>query len=255
MTLQMGPELTTRNRVRSDARARSRWGDFPPPPPVRSAPRPLPLASGPLERAAAVAMLISLLPLCAAIALAIKIESPRGPVLYRQERVGIDRRRDSRPRSASEDRRKTRGFGRIFQIYKFRTMVTNAEALTGPVWAAARDPRITRVGRVLRQLRLDELPQLYNVASGEMSLIGPRPERPHFVEKFTNEMPSYERRLRVPPGITGLAQVERRYDENLSDVRTKLQYDLFYVTHRSTMMNLKILIKTVDVVLRGRGAR
>ena len=254
MTLQMGPELVRQSQSRPpERRSSSRWGDFPPPPPVRSA-RP-PLESGLLERAAAVGMLTALLPLCAAVALAIKVESPGGPVLYRQERVGIDRRRESRPHPAGKERRKTRGFGRTFQIYKFRTMVPNAEARTGPVWAAARDPRITRVGRVLRHLRLDELPQLFNVASGEMSLIGPRPERPHFVEKFTIEWPAYERRLRVPPGITGLAQVERSYDENLSDVHTKLQYDLFYVTHRSTMMNLKILIKTVDVVLRGRGAR
>jgi lipopolysaccharide/colanic/teichoic acid biosynthesis glycosyltransferase len=111
------------------------------------------------------------------------------------------------------------------------------------------------VGRVLRHLRLDELPQLLNVATGEMSLIGPRPERAHFVEKLSEEMPTYERRLTVPPGITGLAQVEREYDASVDDVRTKLQYDLFYVKHRSTLMNVKILIKTVDVVLRGRGAR
>jgi len=199
-------------------------------------------------------MLLMLTPVIALVIVAIKIDSPRGPVFYRQERVGVDRRRQTM-RPMSGERRKTRGFGRLFLIWKFRTMVPNAEALTGPVWAAERDPRITRVGRVLRQLRLDELPQLLNVATGEMSLIGPRPERAHFVEKLSEEMPTYEQRLSVPPGITGLAQVEREYDASVNDVRTKLQYDLFYVKHRSTLMNVKILIKTVDVVLRGRGAR
>ena len=217
-------------------------------------PRSEPLESGRLERVAAISMLLMLTPVIALVIVAIKIDSPRGPVFYRQERVGVDRRRQTM-RPMSGERRKTRGFGRLFLIWKFRTMVPNAEALTGPVWAAERDPRITRVGRVLRQLRLDELPQLLNVATGEMSLIGPRPERAHFVEKLSEEMPTYEQRLSVPPGITGLAQVEREYDASVNDVRTKLQYDLFYVKHRSTLMNVKILIKTVDVVLRGRGAR
>jgi len=212
------------------------------------------LESGRLERVAAISMLLMLTPVIALVIVAIKIDSPTGPVFYRQERVGVDRRRQTM-RPMSGERRKTRGFGRLFLIWKFRTMVPNAEALTGPVWAAERDPRITRVGRVLRQLRLDELPQLLNVATGEMSLIGPRPERAHFVEKLSEEMPTYEQRLSVPPGITGLAQVEREYDASVNDVRTKLQYDLFYVKHRSTLMNVKILIKTVDVVLRGRGAR
>ena len=217
-------------------------------------PRSEPLESGRLERVAAISMLLMLTPVIALVIVAIKIDSPTGPVFYRQERVGVDRRRQTM-RPMSGERRKTRGFGRLFLIWKFRTMVPNAEALTGPVWAAERDPRITRVGRVLRQLRLDELPQLLNVATGEMSLIGPRPERAHFVEKLSEEMPTYEQRLSVPPGITGLAQVEREYDASVNDVRTKLQYDLFYVKHRSTLMNVKILIKTVDVVLRGRGAR
>jgi len=254
MTLQVGPELTHSRMPKSDRRASSRWGDFPPPPPVRATPRSEPLESGRLERVAAISMLLMLTPVIALVIVAIKIDSPRGPVFYRQERVGVDRRRQTM-RPMSGERRKTRGFGRLFLIWKFRTMVPNAEALTGPVWAAERDPRITRVGRVLRQLRLDELPQLLNVATGEMSLIGPRPERAHFVEKLSEEMPTYEQRLSVPPGITGLAQVEREYDASVNDVRTKLQYDLFYVKHRSTLMNVKILIKTVDVVLRGRGAR
>ena len=254
MTTQVGPELApTTTRSKTARREPSRWGDFPPPPPVRPAPRPQPLESGPMERIAAIAMLLMLTPLLVLISLAVKIDSPGGPIFYQQERVGVDRRRKTVTPVA--ERRKTRGYGRLFNIWKFRTMVPNAEAVSGPVWAAERDPRITRVGRVLRNLRLDELPQFLNVATGEMSLIGPRPERPHFVEKLTEEMPSYERRLSVPPGITGLAQVEREYDASVSDVKTKLQYDLFYVKHRSTLMNVKILIKTVDVVLRGRGAR
>jgi lipopolysaccharide/colanic/teichoic acid biosynthesis glycosyltransferase len=104
-------------------------------------------------------------------------------------------------------------------------MIPDAEAKTGPVWALDKDPRVTRLGRALRHLRLDELPQLLNVVRGEMSLIGPRPERPHFVERLSSEMPAYERRLLVPPGITGLAQVEREYDADINDVRTKLKYD------------------------------
>src|SRR5262245_21248566 len=218
MTLQVGPELVaSRNRTKSERREPSRWGDFPPPPPVRSTSRTEPLESSYLERVAAIGMLGMVTPLMAMVALAIKIEAPRGPVFYRQERVGVDRRRQTLP-LVTEERRKARGFGRGFQIWNFRTMVTNAEAVTGPVWAAERDPRIIRVGRVLRHLRFDELPQLMNVAAGEMSLIGPRPERPHFVEKLSEEMPSYERRLSVPPGITGLAQVEREYDASVNDV-------------------------------------
>jgi lipopolysaccharide/colanic/teichoic acid biosynthesis glycosyltransferase len=133
-------------------------------------------------------------------------------------------------------------------------MVPDAEAKTGPVWALQNDPRITRVGRLLRYLRFDELPQLINVVQGHMRLIGPRPERPQFVEQLTKAVPEYPRRLTVAPGITGLAQVQRDYDEDLDDVRTKLKYDLFYVDHRCPMLNFKILMKTVDVVLRGRGA-
>ena len=213
-----------------------------------------------LERVCAAVALIAASPVLALVALAVKIESPRGPVLYRQERVGVDRRR---PRDLSDvhaftgdrDRRRTPGTGQPFHIWKFRTMVPDAEARTGPVWASAKDPRITRVGRVLRHLRLDELPQLMNMVQGNMRLIGPRPERPHFVQHFAATVPEYPRRHAVAPGITGLAQVEREYDADLDDVRTKLKYDLFYVDHRSWKMDLKILIKTIDVVVRGRGAR
>src|SRR5262249_29722622 len=158
MTVQIGPELAPpRNRPKETHRGPSRWGDFPPPPPVRSTIRVEPLESSQVERVAAVGMLLMLTPLLAAIAVAIKVESPRGPVFYRQERVGVDRRRKAVP--VTVERRKTRGYGRGLQIWKYRTMVPNAEAKSGPVWAAESDPRITRVGRVLRHLRLDELPQ------------------------------------------------------------------------------------------------
>ncbi len=133
-------------------------------------------------------------------------------------------------------------------------MIPNAEAVTGPVWAEENDPRVTRVGRALRTLRFDELPQLLNVVHGTMRLIGPRPERPQFVERLARAMPEYSRRHAVPPGITGLAQVQRNYDASLDDVRTKLKYDLYYVDNRCWMLNVKIVMKTFDVVFRGRGA-
>jgi lipopolysaccharide/colanic/teichoic acid biosynthesis glycosyltransferase len=195
-----------------------------------------------------------------AVALAIKIESPRGPVLFRQERVGINRRGgDASARSitvaSSGERRQRHAEGKPFRIWKFRTMVPDAEARTGPVWAAQDDPRVTRVGRILRRTRLDELPQLVNVIRGDMRLVGPRPERPYFVEKLATGVPEYRRRLTVPPGITGLAQVERAYDEDLDDVRTKLRYDLFYIENRRALLDMKILMKTLSVVLGRRGAR
>jgi lipopolysaccharide/colanic/teichoic acid biosynthesis glycosyltransferase len=213
-----------------------------------------------LDGTLAAIMFLLLLPLMLAVALAIKIESPRGPVLFRQERVGINRRGgDASARSitvaSSGERRQRHAEGKPFRIWKFRTMVPDAEARTGPVWAAQDDPRVTRVGRILRRTRLDELPQLVNVIRGEMRLVGPRPERPYFVEKLATGVPEYRRRLTVPPGITGLAQVERAYDEDLDDVRTKLRYDLFYIENRRALLDMKILMKTLSVVLGRRGAR
>jgi lipopolysaccharide/colanic/teichoic acid biosynthesis glycosyltransferase len=210
---------------------------------------------GPFERLVAAAASVALSPLMLLIAVAIKLERPRGPVFYRQERVGLDRRQAYAGSAASAaNRRETHGYGMLFRIWKFRTMVPDAERLTGPVWATENDPRATSVGRILRRLRLDELPQLFNVVAGEMRLIGPRPERPHFVEQLCRDIPEYAQRMRVPPGITGLAQVEREYDSSVEDVRTKVKYDLFYARHRSSLMDLKILLKTVDVVLTGKGA-
>ncbi len=172
------------------------------------------------------------LPLWILIAILIKIDS-RGPVIYKQERVGKD--------------------GRIFTLYKFRSMYENAEALTGPTWATKNDPRVTRVGRILRKLHLDEIPQFINVLKGDMSLIGPRPERPVFVEKLSREIPLYKRRLKVKPGITGWAQVKYKYDESVEDVKKKLQYDLFYIENMSLRMDLKIMAYTILHILSGKG--
>ncbi len=208
-----------------------------------------------LESSAASLILVALSPVFLAVAAAIKIDSP-GPVFYLQERVGWNRRREGRPvEEISVERRRHKAAGRPFRIWKFRTMVTDAEAKTGPVWAASNDPRVTRVGRVLRLTRVDELPQLFNVLRGEMRLVGPRPERPHFVDQLVEGVPGYRRRLDVPPGITGLAQVERAYDEDLDDVRTKLRYDLFYIENRHPILDIKILMKTLSVVLGRRGSR
>lgn len=213
-------------------------------------------AVGFIERALALLALVGSSPLLAVVALAIKIDSPGGPVLFRQERVGLDRRRTSPdPASNGSNRRRTSAIGRPFMLYKFRTMIPDAERQTGPVWAMERDPRITRVGQWLRRLRIDEIPQLINILKGEMRLIGPRPERPYFVSQLVLKIPDYATRQRVPPGITGLAQVKRHYDANVQDVNTKVKYDIYYVTHRSWLLDLKIMMKTIDVMLLGRGAR
>ena len=209
--------------------------------------------------------LVLLLPVFAVIGIVIKLDSP-GPVFYRQDRVGENRRRGDRRRRAAagggaapperrrSDRREDDQSGRIFYIVKFRSMRTDAEK-GGPVWAAKNDPRVTRVGALLRRTRLDELPQLWNILKGEMSLVGPRPERPYFVKRLQERFPGYRGRLQVPPGLTGLAQVERAYDEDVEDVRRKLAYDLFYIEHRHFMVDLKIVLKTVGVVLARKGSR
>lgn len=173
-------------------------------------------------------------PLMALIALAVKWDAP-GPVFYTQERVG--------------QREKP------FRIVKFRTMVQNAEQLSGPVWAGERDSRITRVGRILRKLRLDELPQFWNVLRGDMSFVGPRPERPVFVQRLKKRFPYYGERHTVKPGITGWAQVNYPYGACDEDALKKLEYDLFYVKNFSILMDLYIVLKTVQIVLFGKGAR
>jgi exopolysaccharide biosynthesis polyprenyl glycosylphosphotransferase len=185
-----------------------------------------------LDITAALAIILLGLPFWLVLALIIKLDS-RGPIFYRQARVGRD--------------------GRVFTIIKFRTMVQNAEQLTGPKWAEKDDPRITSAGRFMRKWRLDEFPQFINVLRGEMSLVGPRPERPYFVEKLKKEVPFYMRRLKVQPGITGWAQVKGSYDNTIEDVKQKLQYDFFYVENMSLAMDFKILLNTIYVMLAGKG--
>ncbi len=191
-----------------------------------------------LKRVVDVVLTLLLLPAAMAIigvcATLVKIFMP-GPVFYRQERVGHN--------------------GGRFYITKLRTMVPDAEKRTGPVWAEEGDPRVTPLGRMLRRARIDELPQLFHVLKGEMSLVGPRPERPHFVSRLAGELPSYLDRLAVHPGITGWAQVNHRYDSCFEDVCEKLRYDRYYVRHMSWALDLEILRRTIGVVIGGKGAR
>jgi sugar transferase (PEP-CTERM system associated) len=186
-----------------------------------------------LDLALAVVGLIFAAPLMALAALAIRLESA-GPILYWQERVGEH--------------------GRVFTLCKFRSMRTDAEGGT-PVWATARDHRITRVGRFIRLTRLDELPQLWSVLRGDMSFVGPRPERPYFVERLAAAIPFYMERHVVKPGLTGWAQVKYQYGSSVEDAMEKLRYDLYYVKHMSIVFDLTIVIDTVKVILSGKGAK
>jgi lipopolysaccharide/colanic/teichoic acid biosynthesis glycosyltransferase len=144
--------------------------------------------------------------------------------------------------------------GRIFVMYKFRSMRQDAEAKTGAVWATVGDSRVTPVGRFLRRMRLDELPQLWNVLIGEMSLVGPRPERPEFVSDLTRNIPFYGQRHVAKPGLTGWAQVRYNYGASTEDAIVKLQYDLFYIKHLSLRLDVSIILRTIKIVLLGRGA-
>jgi len=173
-------------------------------------------------------------PMFVLIAIAIKLDS-RGPAFFRQQRVGER--------------------GQLFPLLKFRTMIEGAEAVSGPVWATEEDPRITRVGRWLRKTRLDEFPQIINVLKGEMSFIGPRPERPHFVAQLQERIPYYAQRHTVRPGITGWAQVRYHYGATVRDAEEKLQYDLYYIKNMSLFLDMLILLSSIQVVLCGRGAR
>ncbi len=181
-----------------------------------------------------VSLLILILsaPITILTSIAIKIDS-EGPIFFKQERLGQN--------------------GKPFNVYKFRSMIKDAEKYTGPVWSTKDDPRVTRMGKFVRKVRIDEIPQMLNVLKGEMSLVGPRPERAFFVEKLSEEIPYYRRRLKVRPGVTGWAQIKHKYDETIDDVKIKLKYDLFYIENMSLRMDFKILLRTVFVVLFGKG--
>jgi len=167
-----------------------------------------------------------------AVAIAVRLDSP-GPVFFRQERTGQG--------------------GRPFTLAKFRSMRQDAEKLSGPVWATEDDPRVTRVGRFLRKARLDELPQLFNILAGSMSLVGPRPERPHFVAELAKKLPYYLQRHTAKPGLTGWAQINYPYGSTVEDALQKLQYDLFYIKYQSLLFDLSILFHTVKTVLLRKG--
>jgi exopolysaccharide biosynthesis polyprenyl glycosylphosphotransferase len=184
-----------------------------------------------LDGAVALALLALASPVCLAAALVVRLTSS-GPVLYSQERMGQ--------------------YGRIFRLYKFRSMVIDAESSTGPVWATAADRRVTPVGRFLRKHRIDEIPQLFNVLRGDMSLVGPRPERPHFHEEFRQKWPLFDQRLTVRPGVTSLSHVLGGY---ASDPGDRLRYDLIYIGSLSLLTDLRILLATIRVVLGGKGAQ
>lgn len=191
-------------------------------------------ASRALDLIVSALLTVFALPIMAIIALAILIEDGR-PILYCQQRVGYR--------------------GRCFPLYKFRSMIKDAEVAGQPQWAAAHDPRVTRVGRVIRKLRFDELPQLFNVFRGDMSLVGPRPERPEFVERLSQKIPYYHERHSVKPGVTGWAQLCYSYGSSDEDALEKLEYDLYYVKHRSLAFDLVLILQTVEVVLWGKGSR
>jgi lipopolysaccharide/colanic/teichoic acid biosynthesis glycosyltransferase len=205
--------------------------------------------------------LVLVAPLMLLVGAAIKLDSP-GPVFYTQLRVGVNRRKTDRRycrrigvvEMRQRDRRREDYLGRPFQIVKFRTMVQDAEKHTGPVWATRDDTRVTRVGRVLRKTRLDEVPQFWSVLKGDMSLVGPRPERPIFVRQLSERVEDYHRRLEVKPGLTGLAQVENGYDSSVSSVTDKVRFDIKYISSWSFWTDLRILFKTVVVVVTGKGA-
>jgi lipopolysaccharide/colanic/teichoic acid biosynthesis glycosyltransferase len=200
----------------------------------------------------AIVGIVILSPLMILIALAIKLTSP-GPVLFRQDRIGLDRRgRGGGSRTAVGRRARDRG-GRVFTIFKFRTMRVLKEGERAQVWATPDDPRITKVGRILRRYRLDEIPQLFNVLKGDMNVVGPRPEQPEIFEQLRPEVDRFSERQRVLPGITGWAQVNRGYDQCLDDVRRKVGLDLEYIRRRSPAEDLRIMARTLPVMMKRKG--
>jgi lipopolysaccharide/colanic/teichoic acid biosynthesis glycosyltransferase len=202
-----------------------------------------------LNVAVAAVGLVVTAPVLALIAAAIRLTS-RGPVIYRQTRVGIDRR----SRFGGNHRRTVDLGGQPFTIYKFRTMAVDATEQRDECWASPSDPRVTRLGRVLRKYRLDELPQLYNVLRGDMNIVGPRPEQPTIFASLREQIPGYTVRQRVRPGITGWAQINQHYDTCVDDVKRKVAYDLEYLARQSVTEDLKIMLRTVPTVALRLGA-
>jgi len=184
------------------------------------------------DMAVALIGMIVFLPIMPLIALAVYLDDP-GPVFYKQERLGKG--------------------GKIFWVYKFRSMIVNAEKQGKAVWASKEDPRITRVGKFIRRTRLDEIPQIWNVFKGDMSIVGPRPERPQFVEQLQKDIPFYRARLMARPGLTGWAQINYSYGNTIEDSRIKLEYDLYYLKHQSLLRDLAIILRTIGVVLAFKG--
>jgi lipopolysaccharide/colanic/teichoic acid biosynthesis glycosyltransferase len=195
--------------------------------------------------------LVLVSPVMLVFAILIKLTSP-GPIFYSQARVGIDRRR-ARGRNGPYDRRARDLGGNPFIIWKFRSMYVNAERESGAVWASAGDPRMTPIGRLMRKCRIDELPQLINVVQGDMNIVGPRPERPVIFSRLCKDIEEYPLRQRAKPGITGWAQINQTYDVTVEDVRKKVRYDLEYLERQGVREDLKIMARTVPVVVLGRG--
>ena len=199
---------------------------------------------------AALALIVTMFPVMLVIAVLVKLTSS-GPIIYKQTRVGLDRRASRAPK---KDSRRGHDIGGLpFTIYKFRTMRVDAEKDSGAVWASNDDARVTPIGRILRQFRLEELPQLFNILRGDMTLVGPRPERPELFEKLRKEIPDYQKRQLARPGLTGWAQVNQSYDQNIDDVRRKVQFDIEYIRRRGLSEDVKIMLRTVPVILFRRG--
>ncbi len=209
-----------------------------------------------IDRAVCLISLLFFSPLFLLVGILIKLES-EGPIFYCQKRVGKNYRKNerkvwlnSKESPPMKERRNGDLCGRPFNLYKFRTMKTDAEEKTGPVWAKEEDPRVTRIGKLLRSTYIDEIPQLINVLKGEMSLVGPRPERPYFTCQLAGKIPEYATRFRVKPGITGLAQVRRYADSSIEDVKKKLKYDIFYCQNRHLLLKIRIVIVTAGWALK-----
>ncbi len=223
---------------------------------VNSLPKSYRVAKRAMDIVGSVFLGVVLLPVWVVVPLLIKLSAGPGPVIFRQTRVGLN----NRVLAANEngqwdgvDRRSQAAYGKHFTLYKFRTMIAEAEK-DGAQFAQKNDVRVTALGRFLRKTRIDEIPQLVNVLRGEMSLVGPRPERPEFVDKLSSEVPGYLNRLGLQPGLTGIAQIENGYDNNTESFRRKVAYDMQYLHHCSIGNDMRILFRTVHVILTGKGA-